>query len=40
MSREYVKMFLHPIGESLTESFNPVFNIWHVEIMMYVIDVA
>jgi len=27
-------MFLHAIGASLAESFNLVFNIWHIEIMM------
>jgi len=29
-----VRIFLHSIGESLTESFNLVSNVWHVEIMM------
>jgi len=32
--REYIGMFLHPIGVSLAESFNLVSNVWHVEIMM------
>jgi len=32
MFREYVRMFLHPIGMSLAESFNLVSK--HVDIMM------
>jgi len=34
VSREYVRTFLHYIGVSLTESFNLVSNVWHIEIMM------
>jgi len=34
ISREYVRMFLHPVGVSLAEFFYLVSNIWHVEIMM------
>jgi len=30
LNREYVRIFLHPIGVSLTESFNLISNVWHV----------
>jgi len=33
-NREYVRMFLHPIGISLVESFYLVCNVWHVEIVI------
>jgi len=29
ISREYVRIFLHPIGVSLVESFNLVSNVWY-----------
>jgi len=32
--RLVARMFLHLVGVSLAQSFNLVFNVWHVEIMM------